>query len=127
MKTPKTNEKVQKRRGKNFGAVKAVLVRMARHGYRPMWTQLTVTDSDRDRLRRFCKANGNISLREGFKRILDMSGVPPAEHNKMCRGRMSVLLDRFRFAIGMTGDPFVEKIKSGEFDYLIDRWMSENN
>lgn len=111
--------------GKGFGAVKAVLLRLVKDGYRPEWTQITVSTSDRQRLRDWCAAHGNVSLVEGFHAILDKVRAPKSTDICKTSGKLSDLVSSI---VGASGEydkvKLCERIRKGEFDDYIRIWSS---
>lgn len=106
--------------GKSFGALKSAVIRIIRKGYAPEWTQITVSVSDRERLRMYCASNGCKSMLEGFNKLLTQAGVNVVVPKSRKGGRLETLVNELKvYADEFDSEALSEKVKAGRYDDFI--------
>lgn len=110
------------KKSRAFRAIKGVLMRILTDGYSANLTQMTVSESDRQRLRDFCESK-NISMVEGFHQLLDLAGCPDIPQSA-ATGKISHLVD---VIIQKTNEYdtklLAQRAKEGQFDDLIEAYL----
>lgn len=110
-------------KGKSFGAIKAVLLRLVDEGYRPEWTQVAMKKSDRERIRKYAKSR-RLPIVDAISSLCDKARLPKVS-DKVKEGSLASLVGSIVDGCGgETKEKIKSRIRNGEFDEYINLWLS---
>ena len=111
---PTAPRPTQTNRGKRLGAVKGLLVRALKHGYKPKLAHLTVWGDDALRLRVWAK-NRNQAVVEAFRAVLDCAKIPAVRVTRHSHGPYEAFIQR-KLVCDKYPSVVLGRIQRGDYD-----------